>query len=50
MKPRESIRPRFSSKEAQDMALEFWNIRSTARQLPSERDQNSHIQTAKIIP
>ena len=43
MKPREPIRPRFSNEEAQAIVLKLWNLTSTARELPSERDLNFHI-------
>lgn len=43
MKPTESGRPQFSTEEAQALVVETWKLKGTARELPSERDQNFHI-------
>lgn len=43
MKPTESGRPQFSNEDAQARVLGLWNVKSMARELPSERDQNFHI-------
>lgn len=43
MKPKKSGRPQFTIGEAQAIVYGLWNLRSTARELPSERDQNFHI-------
>jgi 4-aminobutyrate aminotransferase-like enzyme/Ser/Thr protein kinase RdoA (MazF antagonist) len=39
-------RPHFTIAEAQDLALEHFGIRASARELASERDQNFHLLTA----
>ena len=38
MKPTDSGRPQFSTEGAQAIVLKLWNLRGTARELPSERD------------
>ena len=43
MKPTESARPQFSNEDARALVLGLWNVKSMARELPSERDQNFHI-------
>jgi 4-aminobutyrate aminotransferase-like enzyme/Ser/Thr protein kinase RdoA (MazF antagonist) len=43
MKPTESTRPQFSNEDAQALVFGLWNVKSMARELPSERDQNFHI-------
>jgi len=43
MKPTESTRPQFSNGEARALVLGLWNVKSMARELPSERGQNFHI-------
>jgi Ser/Thr protein kinase RdoA (MazF antagonist) len=35
--------PRFSAEDAERIAEELFGIEATARQLPSERDQNFHL-------
>jgi len=43
MKPTESTRPQFSNEDAQALVLGLWDVKSMARELPSERDQNFYI-------
>ena len=43
-----SYAPRFSATEAEQIAKDLFGIRGVFRQLPSERDQNFHVQTKEL--
>ena len=40
------LRPTFSLEEAVELARDLYNLNTTARELPSERDQNFHLAAA----
>ena len=43
MEPTVSARPQFSAEEAEALVFKIWNIRGSASELTSERDQNFRV-------